>query len=276
MGTASSYPGDGGDAFPTSGAGSSSTYPASKGASTFTALTDTPDSYTGQGNNIVSVKADASGLEFIPAPSGSFAIPVTIGTENALGSATTTVKSDHVHAHGDQTVGSLHAIASTATNGFMSASDKSKLDALQDYYLALRSEIGSVDPERYEPIEELMIRCKKERYYKFVYFLRVFTEDGTIAGCGFKFMRESEGELTCMVSHHRTSTQTTWLPLEAIDTEVIFPQSGFNNTPFLMRVEGTFFCTNDGTLLPAIRTYNGHVEFKVLPGSIVEWRDYIV
>lgn len=44
----------------------------------FTSLSDTPDSYSGQGNKIVSVKADESGLEFITAPTGTGEVPSAI------------------------------------------------------------------------------------------------------------------------------------------------------------------------------------------------------
>lgn len=49
---------------------------------------------------------------------------------NAEGSATSLARSDHTHAHGDRSGGSLHADATTSVDGFMSASDKTKLDGL--------------------------------------------------------------------------------------------------------------------------------------------------
>ena len=68
-------------------------------------------------------------------PGGADAIatanPVTIGTANAGGSATSFTRSDHVHAHGAQTDGTLHAVAiASSTNGFLSGTDKAKLDGL--------------------------------------------------------------------------------------------------------------------------------------------------
>jgi hypothetical protein len=57
------------------------------------------------------------------------ATPVQIGTSNFQGAATTVALSDHVHAHGNQTSGTLHAAATGSVNGFMSAADKTKLDA---------------------------------------------------------------------------------------------------------------------------------------------------
>lgn len=59
-----------------------------------------------------------------------FGSPVTIGTTNQNGTAVTVPRSDHVHAHGAQTDETLHALVTTTTDGFMSAEDKTKLDAL--------------------------------------------------------------------------------------------------------------------------------------------------
>ena len=58
------------------------------------------------------------------------AAPVTIGTANSQGSAGTFAKSDHVHNHGAQTDPTHHAVATQSANGFMSAADKTKLDAI--------------------------------------------------------------------------------------------------------------------------------------------------
>lgn len=60
----------------------------------------------------------------------TFGSPVAVGTANADGVATSAARADHVHAHGSQTDGSLHAAASTTVAGFMSAADKSKLDSV--------------------------------------------------------------------------------------------------------------------------------------------------
>ncbi len=57
--------------------------------------------------------------------------PVAVGAANAAGSATTLARSDHVHDHGSQTSQSMHALAVASTShGFMSSSDKTKLDGL--------------------------------------------------------------------------------------------------------------------------------------------------
>lgn len=58
------------------------------------------------------------------------------GTPSAVGSASPGVslevaRGDHVHAHGNQAGGSRHSAATTSAAGFMSASDKLKLDEIE-------------------------------------------------------------------------------------------------------------------------------------------------
>lgn len=64
------------------------------------------------------------------------ASPVTIGTANSTGVSSSLALADHVHAHGSQTVGTLHAaVIPAGTSGFMTGADKSKLDVSAKSYL---------------------------------------------------------------------------------------------------------------------------------------------
>lgn len=60
----------------------------------------------------------------------STAIAVTIGTANSQGSSSSFSKSNHIHDHGPQSTATHHTIATTGANGFMSSTDKSKLDGI--------------------------------------------------------------------------------------------------------------------------------------------------
>jgi hypothetical protein len=51
-------------------------------------------------------------------------------SSNGEGSASSLARSDHTHAHGNRGGGSLHPAATTSVAGFLSASDKTKLDDL--------------------------------------------------------------------------------------------------------------------------------------------------
>jgi hypothetical protein len=65
-----------------------------------------------------------------PQPPLSSATPAAIGTASA-GVSTTASRSDHVHAHGNQAGGSLHAdVIAGGASGFMSGADKTKLNGI--------------------------------------------------------------------------------------------------------------------------------------------------
>jgi hypothetical protein len=85
------------------------------------ASTQTPDQINAEGTSTSFARAD----HVHNIPSGPV---VQIGTSNFAGSASSFALSDHSHSHGNQTSGSLHAIATTLVNGFMSFLDKVKLD----------------------------------------------------------------------------------------------------------------------------------------------------
>ena len=65
--------------------------------------------------------------------------PANVGTTAAVGAGTTAARSDHVHAHGAQTDGTLHAAATPSVAGFQSALDKTKLDGIASGAAALSS-----------------------------------------------------------------------------------------------------------------------------------------
>lgn len=58
------------------------------------------------------------------------------GTAGSAGVAVGISRSDHVHFHGAQTVGTLHAAATATVNGFMTAAQKNKLDQSIPVYTA--------------------------------------------------------------------------------------------------------------------------------------------
>lgn len=67
------------------------------------------------------------------------ATPVDVGTTNSEGIQNSFARSDHVHAHGNQLGGSLHAVATTSTAGFMSAADKVIVDAMDPALLVFKT-----------------------------------------------------------------------------------------------------------------------------------------
>lgn len=58
-------------------------------------------------------------------------VPSTLGTANQTGSANALARQDHVHAHGNQAGGTLHAdVIAGGASGFISGADKTKLDGI--------------------------------------------------------------------------------------------------------------------------------------------------
>lgn len=76
--------------------------------------------------NINGINISAISQRLIPSGSDPLptASPVSISTSNFSGSQNSFSRSDHVHAHGDLAGGTLHALATISTPGFMSASEK--------------------------------------------------------------------------------------------------------------------------------------------------------
>lgn len=90
--------------------------------------------FDGSSWNLLSIAADSAlaGLAL------SSTTPAAVAASGAVGTGVTAARDDHVHAHANQAGGSLHAAATTSVAGFLSAADKTILDALQlPSYVAL-------------------------------------------------------------------------------------------------------------------------------------------
>lgn len=80
--------------------------------------------------------ADKSKLDGVAANAAAVGAvaPPAVAAAGAVGTSVAAARADHTHAHGAQTDGALHAAATTTTAGFMSAADKTKLDAISRAY----------------------------------------------------------------------------------------------------------------------------------------------
>lgn len=90
--------------------------------STSAAATLIPDQSNATGTSSDLARAD----HIHNIPSGAV---VQIGTANFNGAALSFALADHIHSHGAQTNTTLHALATSIAHGFMSSTDKAKLDA---------------------------------------------------------------------------------------------------------------------------------------------------
>ena len=88
-------------------------------------------SYSITGVNLInSINIASHGSRHLPGGSDALTTgtPSTIGVTNQIGSIAAFARQDHIHAHGDQAGGTLHALVTATVSGFMSAPDKVILD----------------------------------------------------------------------------------------------------------------------------------------------------
>lgn len=91
---------------------------------TFLGLTDTPNSYSGQGTKIVSVKADESGLEFTTGSGGSGITSINSDTTAAQTLATSTTATDFTITHDLSGTHTFNLpVASATATGKLSSTD---------------------------------------------------------------------------------------------------------------------------------------------------------
>lgn len=90
-----------------------------------TAVAVTIDADTPNAEGVAETFARADHTHDLPT-----AAPVDVGAANAGGASASFSRADHVHSHGNLLGGALHAAATTAVSGFLSAADKTKLDGL--------------------------------------------------------------------------------------------------------------------------------------------------
>lgn len=81
-------------------------------------------------NSNISANGVWNKISITPPTGVSYGSPVTIGTANNAGSVSPVARADHVHDHGAQSTGTHHAVATPSLNGFMSTTDKTKLNSL--------------------------------------------------------------------------------------------------------------------------------------------------
>jgi hypothetical protein len=70
--------------------------------------------------------------------------PQSVGTANTIGTSVNVSREDHIHNHGNQAGGTLHAIATPSVAGFESSADKTKLDGLPSSAVAANAAIAAV------------------------------------------------------------------------------------------------------------------------------------
>jgi hypothetical protein len=104
-------------------------------ASALAGKSDTSHGHSNASTSAAGFMSAADKTKLDGVATGATATPLASTTPAAVGAADVGVaasaaRADHVHAHGNQAGGSLHANATTSVAGFMSSGDKTKLDGI--------------------------------------------------------------------------------------------------------------------------------------------------
>lgn len=99
--------------------------------------------------------ADKSKLDGIAASAAAVggSTPAAVAASGSTGVATTASRSDHVHAHGDQAGGTLHADASETADGFATTADRVAITDLARVRELLAQAAAPIDPDSANVVE---------------------------------------------------------------------------------------------------------------------------
>jgi hypothetical protein len=106
----------------------------------------------------------------VPSPATSSPQPVSDGG-GVTGTSVRYAREDHVHQHGDRGGGTEHAQASSGSAGFMSASDKAKLDTI---------DAGDVDPAPTNVVGAWVLDVQSPQHWTWTRVKNVITVSGLL------------------------------------------------------------------------------------------------
>lgn len=202
----------------------------------------------------------------------STAVPASIGAANSEGTATNLARSDHVHNHGSQTTPTHHAVATVGANGFMSSTDKSKLDGIQSG--AQVNAVTSVFSRTGAVVAQV------GDYSSF--FLQLsggtMTGDLNMGNQDVTNMKSASYNAEYNIGNSGTSFSINWqngnkqvVSLNGNVTSITFSGAPLGATSLMLRVKQTGSFTIAGTAWPAaVKWVNGGTDPVITTGSGTE------
>lgn len=171
--------------------------------------------------------------------------------------------------------GSVHALATSSVDGFMSALDKVKLDGLtNDVVLKTTAQINNTSNATFSTINEHAINVVAGRTYAFEMLLR-FQTAATTTGLGMSIGGTATGSLTAN-ANAISGTGTGGLfsgPLTALNGVVTTTAVAAANTPYIARITGIFVATTSGLIYPQFRSEVNGSQVSVLANSITTFKE---
>ena len=173
-----------------------------------------------------------------------------------------------------------HNEATTLVPGFMSTTDKAKLDGItNDVFYHTTAQLNNSSNSVFVNISNLTIPIAIGGYYKFQIMLRYRSAaTGTGIVVAFTTTGGATGTLSAVTIANTTTTSGTILPMKALNTATTFTATPAVNTDYICRIDGIFNCSGASgtplTLIPQFRSESNGTQVSVMIGSTCEVRSY--
>lgn len=165
----------------------------------------------------------------------------------------------------------VHGTATTTVAGFMSPTDKAKLDVVTSP-IVLKNEdyISSSSNTVFSNIPSLTMNVVAGKQYS-VKMKIPYSAAATATGIDFALTKSAvaSGQLAGKVGTFTSTTAMGFLPLTAFDTSRRFTSSATTSLNYL-ECEFTFLCYSSGTITPQIRSESSGSQIQVLGAGVLE------
>jgi len=196
-------------------------------------------------------------------------------------SASITDFSSAVKAIGDSfysLLGHIHSLATNLTDGFMSASDKAKLDGIiSDVIKFTTTALTNTSNATFQTITELAIPVTAGKRYKFKYDL-IFDSNNTNTGIGMSIGGSATGSLRAIAEAPISNTAGTANkfcgPLSALNGVVTSSATGATGTQYIAEIEGIFTATTSGEIYPQFRSETNGTQVRINVDSFGVYKEF--
>lgn len=170
-------------------------------------------------------------------------------------------------------LGHTHPNATTTVAGFMSPTDKTKLDGLTNaVYLKSISTLSNSSNTIFTNLTELQFNCIVGKVYKFRFIIR-YTAAATTTGLVLSMNGTADGALNFVAITPITTTTTSILRGVAKGGILTNASTPSSLNVELSIIEGVFVCTTAGVLYPQFRSEVNGSAVVVQPNSITEFNE---
>ena len=174
--------------------------------------------------------------------------------------------------------GTAHALATTISDGFMSALDKIKLDGIiSDVILFTTSALTNTSNATFVTIPELQIPVVSGKRYKFEAYL-LFDSNATGTGIGLSIGGTATGTLRCIAEAPISNTAGTANkfsgPISALNGVVTTSAVGSVGVQYRAQVEGVFTATSSGVIYPRFRSETNGVQVRINIDSNMVYKEF--